>query len=519
MTVRFGIVSLAVLAVAQANAQSVAVAWAKGEAFGGNTTPHYAAALRNGNFVVLSTVARSGRTDGILSCYRWDGSAVWTKTIWNTDIFRPAGLHAGSSGDVFVVGSAGPAGGAQAYAARVSNTGATFWAKRFKLSAGARDDDIVDSTLDSGNNLHLTGNARRLAGLAYDQPVYLRVNANGSKGLMLFNPITPSASGGIAIRANPSGRAAVAVQTAGGSRIWVINSTVGTVYEKAVPVIDDVEAVEVNASGEVYLGGRYYNSASDSAPAVQKLGANGATLWSRWMNYAYTGNSLDTIKKVRVDSGGNIFATGVAFNHDLDFVVYKLSPAGGFLSAKLNNSATTASIDTPSFLEIGPRSDVYVAGSMVNPANSGFLATKLNSSGTYLWESYVPGSGTLDYEYRSAAFNPVTGQMLMAHHDAANSRMVLYAIRQPATATADSYLIARNSTLNGTTVFANDFYAYDGIAVPVQQPSHGTLSMNDNGTFVYTPDVGYTGIDNFSYKITKSGVSDSAAVQVVISIN
>lgn len=520
MLARYSLLVAASIVTTAASAQTVGVAWAKGDSFGGNTSPTHCVALKNGNFAVLSTVTRSGRTDGILSCYRNDGSTVWVKTLWGTDIFRPAGLFVGSTGDIFVAAAAGPAGGAQAYAARIAPAGNTFWAQRFKLSAGAREDSITDAAFDIPNNtLHMTGQARRLTGLAYDQPVYLKVNSNGTKGLSVFSSSIAAESSGLSIRANGASRVAIGIQSAAGaSRIWVLNSTTGTIFDKAVPIVKDIAAVELNSASEVYLGGRYYNTASDSAPAVQKLSAAGTLLWTRWVNFDFSGNALDTITKIRVDASGNVWAAGTANYNALDFVLMKIAPGGNVLATKLNNSSVPTSNDTATFLELGPQSDIYVAGSMVNPTNEGFLAMRANTNATFRWERWVPGSGTLEYAFKNACLNPITGQLLLAHHEAAESRMVLYCLSQPALPQNDSYSISRNTTLNGTTVFANDTYATDGIAVPVQMPSHGTLTMNANGTFLYMPNSGYVGIDNFTYKITKTGVSDSPAVQVVINV-
>ena len=33
-------------------------------------------------------------------------------------------------------------------------------------------------------------------------------------------------------------------------------------------------------------------------------------------------------------------------------------------------------------------------------------------------------------------------------------------------------------------------------------PAHGTLSLNSNGTFTYTPNAGFSGTDSFTYTVT-----------------
>ena len=49
------------------------------------------------------------------------------------------------------------------------------------------------------------------------------------------------------------------------------------------------------------------------------------------------------------------------------------------------------------------------------------------------------------------------------------------------------------------------------VAEVESNPSHGTLSMNDDGTFVYIPEIDFFGEDEFSYKITNANGSSNAA--------
>ena len=37
-------------------------------------------------------------------------------------------------------------------------------------------------------------------------------------------------------------------------------------------------------------------------------------------------------------------------------------------------------------------------------------------------------------------------------------------------------------------------------AIVVTQPANGTLTLNADGSFTYTPDLNFTGADTFSYK-------------------
>lgn len=74
----------------------------------------------------------------------------------------------------------------------------------------------------------------------------------------------------------------------------------------------------------------------------------------------------------------------------------------------------------------------------------------------------------------------------------------------PPVANSDSYSVAQNKarTIAAPGVLANDTDV-NGNALSAAletYPAHGTLSLNSNGGFTYTPAAGYTGSDSFMYR-------------------
>src|SRR5262249_49838901 len=55
-------------------------------------------------------------------------------------------------------------------------------------------------------------------------------------------------------------------------------------------------------------------------------------------------------------------------------------------------------------------------------------------------------------------------------------------------------------------------------AVKVTDPSHGTVTVNSNGSFTYTPTTGWYGTDSFTYK-ANDGQADSNVATVTITVN
>jgi VCBS repeat-containing protein len=94
------------------------------------------------------------------------------------------------------------------------------------------------------------------------------------------------------------------------------------------------------------------------------------------------------------------------------------------------------------------------------------------------------------------------------------------------TANNDTYSTTQGNpiTVAASGVLANDTDANSATQTlsvqsprPVIGPSHGTLTLNADGSFTYTPTGGYTGSDSFTYKAT-DGIADSAAATVTITI-
>ena len=54
-------------------------------------------------------------------------------------------------------------------------------------------------------------------------------------------------------------------------------------------------------------------------------------------------------------------------------------------------------------------------------------------------------------------------------------------------------------------------------AVLVSGPAHGTLSLNSDGSFTYTPSGNYNGSDSFVYKVN-DGTADSNLATVTLTI-
>ena len=93
---------------------------------------------------------------------------------------------------------------------------------------------------------------------------------------------------------------------------------------------------------------------------------------------------------------------------------------------------------------------------------------------------------------------------------------------RPPAASNDAYNLTQDETLSiaAPGVLANDSDP-DGdslTAMPVDNPTHGALTLNPDGAFVYTPAAGFIGEDTFTYK-ANDGRLDSTVATVTIKVH
>ena len=96
--------------------------------------------------------------------------------------------------------------------------------------------------------------------------------------------------------------------------------------------------------------------------------------------------------------------------------------------------------------------------------------------------------------------NPLTPSPLSG----ASNFATITAVNDPPAANADAFSTPEDTPLTIANVLANDpdVDSYPGTprSIVVGGPSHGTVALNADGTFVYTPVADYYGSDSFTYK-------------------
>jgi VCBS repeat-containing protein len=191
----------------------------------------------------------------------------------------------------------------------------------------------------------------------------------------------------------------------------------------------------------------------------------------------------------------------------------------------VSNHAPVASNDSYVLAEDGVLS-VAAPGVLANDtdADNNPLTAKL-VSGTSHGTLTLNSDGSFTYT-PSANYNGTDSFTYKANDGSADSNIATVSItvtpvNDAPVAANDAYTTAEDTalTVSAPGVLANDTDV-DGdalSAVLISGPAHGTLSLNANGSFTYTPASNYNGADSFTYK-ANDGSADSNVATVNITV-
>jgi VCBS repeat-containing protein len=156
---------------------------------------------------------------------------------------------------------------------------------------------------------------------------------------------------------------------------------------------------------------------------------------------------------------------------------------------------TQLSVDAPGVLEndhdpdSGPNPLTAV---LVDDVTHGTLI--LNSDGSFTYDPDPDYYGTDSFTYQA-----YDGE---DYSNTATVTIDVEGVNDPPTAVDDSYTTPENTQLNVAApgVLGNDIDDSPLTAVLVDDVTHGTLTLNSDGSFTYNPDPGYIGTDSFTYQ-------------------
>jgi hypothetical protein len=152
-----------------------------------------------------------------------------------------------------------------------------------------------------------------------------------------------------------------------------------------------------------------------------------------------------------------------------------------------------------------PSADGGNTWSLASGAAHGTVTVNADGTFTYMPTAHYSGADSFTYTITDADGSTSTATVTL---DLAASPV----------AGADSFTGPENTALTGTLA-GNDTPSADGSSVwsLTTGAAHGTVVVNADGTYTYTPAAGYTGTDSFTYTITDAaGTTSTASVTLTV---
>ena len=391
------------------------------------------------------TLTRIGTQDAFVVKLDASGTIVWAKNFGGSGASMfGKGIAVDGDGNVYLGGYftnaslTTPAltkiGSPDAFALKLDATGATTWAKNFGGTTAATYGWGI--AVDGSGNVYLGGS------FAYGN---------------LTNPVV----------AKRGGQDAFAIKLdSTGTTTWVKNFGGASAYASG-------QGIAVDSSGNVYLGGYFYNASLTTPPLTKfggndafalKLDATGTTTWAG--NYGGTG--ADAIGQcIAVDGDGNVYLGGYFY---------------------------TASLTTPAVTKIGSQ-DAF--------------ALKLGSTGTTTWAKNFGGSGASAYNQGIAVDG--SGNVHLGGYFTGNSLTTPAVTRIGA---EDAFAFKLDAT--GVTTWTNHFGGYlayaSGQGIAVDGSGNVYLGGYFTTASLTTPAVTKIGTnDALALKLDSTGSLPSAA--------
>lgn len=353
----------------------------------------------------LQDAAHNYKEDIILIKYDAQGDLVWAREFDETDDATfgsdtASWLTLDPAGNVIVGGSSFLNGsGFRTLILKYDANGNLLWKTRSTIGVGARR-----VATDATGNIYALGPSTNTNSVDY---VTYKFAPNGVQlWAKTYNGPSNFRDEPNSLAVTPGGTVAVTGRSSSGSYdvATILYDTNGNaLWVRRFDGANDGDAgndVAFGPGGEVYVGGYTVLSALTDM-LLLKYDAAGNLVWTKTHNGA--DNQSDSIARIRVDSQGNVVATGYiqAASFYSDFGTLKYAPNGNLLWLRLYDGPIANDEEIPRALAIGPNDSVYVTGYQQGQVS--VATVKYDANGNQAWaETYDHPNTLLETGYAIA---------------------------------------------------------------------------------------------------------------------
>ena len=141
----------------------------------------------------------------------------------------------------------------------------------------------------------------------------------------------------------------------------------------------------------------------------------------------------------------------------------------------------------------------------------------LNPNGTYTYTPDPGFNGNDSFQYE------VCDDGTPSQCDTATVTIAIGAVNDPPMAMDDSNSTNEDTPVDGAVLPNDSDPENDDLTVnttPIDEPDNGSVTLNPNGTYTYTPNPGFNGNDSFQYEVCDDGTpSQCDTATVIITVN
>lgn len=470
----------------------------------------------NGNvYVCGSSDSISTQSDAIVLKYNAGGSLLWSSRYNGPANASDAAysIALDNSGNIYYTGySFGSGTGFDLIIVKLNSAGVQQWAVR--INGTANQNDYGSSiAVDNNGNIFCCGSVNRTG--SNEDVATIKLNSSGVQQWIEYYNWVNGFENGQKLLLDASGNVYVGGRSLNASNNYDFitlkynnsGANLFTVRYNGISNKDDyVNSMDIDVSGNVYVCGSSLTTSSGSEGVLVKYNSAGIEQWVS--KYNYSAAFADGFEDVKTDNSVNIFVCGYSESNSnvASYATIKYSPAGTISWIQRYNGPV-ASSDGARSIFLDNAQNVYITGSGIG-LNTDFdiVTVKYTNSGSQVWDQRYDFAGAQDIGAKVKGDNSGNIFILGNSYSPSNPDMVIIKYTQPLSVEPISGNIPLQYSLSQN--YPNPFNPETKIKFQIPQQGYAELIVFDiTGKIIKTLFNEDLGAGEYSVKFNADGFS------------